>query len=112
MVSIIPMSETFKIYGSDEDLNTFEKQLKDAGFDKLRDDPVQSNGFPNVPSIKYAFVSGIGNCLKSILSIRHQRMVGRGEKGGKIVVIGDLPVDEIERLLTYSSFFEIQNAVS
>lgn len=105
------MSETFKIYGSDEDLNAFEKQLKDVGFDKLKDDPIQSTGFPNVPSIKYTIVSGIGNCIKTILSSCHQRMVTTGKNGEKIVIKGDLLVDEIERLLKCSLYFEIQNAI-
>jgi hypothetical protein len=103
------MNKTFKIYGSDEDLNAFEKQLKDARFDKLSDDPIQSNGFPKVPSIKYVIAPGIGNCIKTILSARCQRMVARGKNREKIVVKGDLPVDEIERLLKCSHHFDIEN---
>jgi hypothetical protein len=105
------MDETFKIYGSDEDLNSFEKQLKDAEFVKLNDDLIQSSGIPNVPSIKYIIVPSIGNCIKTILSTRHQRMVARGKNGEKIVINGDLPADEIERLLKCSHYFEIQNKV-
>jgi hypothetical protein len=105
------MNETLKIYGSDEDLSAFEKQLKDAGFDKLKDDPIQSNGYPNVPSIKYLIVSDIGNCIKTILSTRHQRIVTTEKNGEKIVIKGDLPVVEIERLLKCSRHFDIQNEV-
>jgi hypothetical protein len=103
------MSKTFKIYGSDEDLSAFEKQLKDAGFDKLNDDPIQSTGYPNVPSIKYIIAPGIGNCIKTILSTHRQRMVTRGKNGGKSVIKEDLAVDEIERLLKCSRYFDIQN---
>jgi hypothetical protein len=104
------MNKTFRFFGSDADLNAFEVQLKDAGFDKLPADPVFSSGFPDVPSIKYVISPGIGDCIKTILSTRHQRLVATGT-GEKISINGDLPVDEIERRLHCSRDFVVHNEV-
>jgi hypothetical protein len=104
------MNKTFRFFGSDADLNAFEVQFKDARFDKLPADPVFSSGFPDVPSIKYVISPGIGNCLKTILSSRHQRVVATGT-GEKFSITGDLPADEIERLLQRSRDFDIHNEV-
>lgn len=112
------MNKTFKIWGSDEDLHAFEEMFKDGGFDKCKDDPTPSivlpgmetmGTFPPAPSIKYDIVPGIGHCIKTILSTRHQRLVAKQEK---IVIKGDLSADEIERLIKCSCFFDIVKEMS
>jgi hypothetical protein len=103
------MNETFKIYGSDEDLHALEKMFRDGGFDKCKDDPTLSGGFPPVPSIKYDIAPSIGNCIKNILSTRNQRLVARQKR---IVIKSDLPADEIERLVKCSRYFDIEKESS
>jgi hypothetical protein len=109
------MNETFTIWGSDDDLRAFEKTFKDGGFDKYKDDPIPSfvlpgtetmGTFPPVPSIKYDITPGIGNCIKNILSTRHQRLVASQKN---IAIKSDLSADEIERLLKCSRYYDIQN---
>jgi hypothetical protein len=104
------MNKTFRFFGSDADLNAFEVQFKDAGFDKLPADPVLSSGLPDVPSIKYVISPAIGNCLKTILSTRRQRVVATGT-GARISITGDFPLNEIERLLHCSRDFVIHDEV-
>jgi len=115
------MKETFKIYGSDEDLHAFGKMFKDGGFDKCKDDPSPSimqpgmetmGTFPADTSIKYEVAPGIGNCIKKILAARHQHLVATGKDGKQIKIRGDLSANEIERLLKCSRSFYIVKELS
>ena len=86
----------FTIYGSEEHLRAFEKQLKDAGFDNFKDDPITSDGIPKELTIRCIIVPGFGNYVKKALLHCRLRLVSTQKH---IVIKGDLAADEIERLI-------------